>query len=250
MIFDKDKGCKLWQQYSKSKSIEDRNKLVVFYNSLVKIVIGKLVQSYNRYIEYEDLMSWGVLGLIDAVEKFDIDKGVKFETYAYIRIRGTVIDQLRKLDWLPSGLRRKVKKIEAAYDDLEIQLGRAPEDNEVAEYLNISIPELKKLFEVSYTSNVINFDDAISSTFLRYERSNSDYEPEYRLEEKVIKETLIEAINTLTEKEKIVISLYYNDELTLKEIGAVLKVSESRVSQIHSKVLIKLKTKMKEMMMV
>ena len=133
---------------------------------------------------------------------------------------------------------------------MEIQLGRAPEDNEVAEYLNISIPELKKLLEVSYTSNVINFDDAISSTFLRYERSNSDYEPEYRLEEKVIKETLIEAINTLTEKEKIVISLYYNDELTLKEIGAVLKVSESRVSQIHSKVLIKLKTKMKEMMMV
>ncbi|MCX7714803.1 MAG: FliA/WhiG family RNA polymerase sigma factor [Clostridia bacterium] len=239
MTFNREEEAGLWSAYRDDRNVENRNKLVVFYSPFIKITLGRLVSYYNKYIDYEDLMAYGMLSLIDAIEKFDAGKGVKFETYASIRIRGGIIDQLRKQDWLPTSLRQKIKKVEAAYNEIESQFGRTATEEEVAEYMGISVPELKNLLETSHTANVICFDELISNSF-----ASGEYDPEYSLEEKFIRDSLVKAVDTLSEKEKMVISLYYYDELTLKEIGAVLGVSESRVSQIHSKVLLKLKSKL------
>lgn len=237
----------LWDEYKKSGDIEIRNEIVTHYKSLVKIEVGKLVPQYSRYIDYDDLMSCGYLGLIDAVEKFDSSKGVKFRTYAVIRIRGFIIDQLRRQDWLPARLRQRIKKITVAYDELEARNGRTPSDGDVAEYLNISIEEIQDLAGVAHASNVIAFDDLIAGADGIGELTDIKASPEIRLENKINREVLINAINKLNEKEKIVVSLYYYEELTLKEIGRVIGVSESRVSQIHSRILEKLKNSIGEL---
>jgi len=234
----------LWGNYANEKTIENRNDLITFYYSLIKVAISKLIARHNKHIDYDDLISCGTLGLIDAIEKFDSNRGVKFETYASIRIRGTILDQLRKQDWLPSSVRQKVKKVESAYDDLEMKLGRPAKDEEVAEYLNMDSSKYNDLLEISHTANIISLDDGIINSINDYGKPSSTYDPENNFETKSTKDALVMAIDSLSEKERLVVSLYYYDELTLKEIGVVLGVSESRVCQIHSKVLIKLKAKL------
>lgn len=234
---------KLWELYANDRSVENRNELVMFYTPYVKIVIGKLVSQYNRYLDYEDLVSYGMMGLIDAVEKFDSEKGVKFETYASIRIKGEIIDQLRKQDWLPASMRKRVKRVEMAYNEIEAMYGRPATDSEVCRYLGIDKQELKSLLDTSHMSNVMTFDEVILGN-MYISNGGMECDPEHTLEEKFIRQSLIEAVDELSEKEMLVVSMYYYDELTLKEIGAVLGVTESRVSQIHSKVLQKLKDKL------
>ncbi len=231
----------LWEKYKKTRDIDARNELVTYYRPLVKIEVGKLISQYSRYIDYDDLMSCGYLGLIDAVEKFDSSKGVKFRTYAVIRIRGFIIDQLRKQDWLPARLRQKIKKVTHAYDELEAKIGRVPTDEEVAKYLGIEIEDFQDLVGVAHAANVVAFDDLMAGSLGINEPVDTKESPESSLENKMVREALISAVNSLNEKEKIVISLYYYEELTLKEIGGVIGVSESRVSQIHSRILGKLK---------
>ncbi len=234
---------RLWEEFAKSHSLETRNELVMQYIPLVKSIALRLVPTYRKHVEFDDLMSSGLLGLMDAIDKFDITKDVKFETYASLRIKGEIIDQIRKQDWAPISLRQKIKKVEECFDALETRTGRQPTESEVAAQLMMSADEVKKTLDEAHTFNMVALDEML------LERGDSlasprEDGPEALLEDQEIKKTLVKVIEALPEKEKQVISMYYYDELTLKEIGLVLGVTESRVSQIHSKAMMALRLKM------
>lgn len=237
----------LWQTYRNSKDSAVKEKLILEYAPLVKLVAGRISIHIGQYVEFEDLISYGIFGLIDAIDKFDSDKGVKFETYASLRIRGEIIDNIRRLDWVPRTLRQKSKRLEHHYSLLEKELGREPSYEEIAEKMEISSNEVKDIMQKSVASSLISLDDYIDSnkdvTFADVVEAKTDL-PDLYYEKKEIKEILINTINQLTEKEKKVVTLYYFEELTLKEISKIMDVSESRVSQIHSKAVIKLQSKL------
>ncbi|HEX3022336.1 MAG TPA: FliA/WhiG family RNA polymerase sigma factor [Lachnospiraceae bacterium] len=237
---------KLWEEYLKDKSNATREKLIVEYASLVKIVAGRLSMYLGYNVEYDDLVGYGIFGLIDAIDKFDYYKGVKFETYASLRIRGAILDQIRKMDWLPRTLRQKQKKLDLAYQKLETENGRCATDEEVANELEISVKELTNWQNQTKVSSLISLDEYIDqgSEVKMDMEGNSHYaQPEKIVEKNEIKKILVEVLDSLTEKEKKVIILYYYEELTLKEISLTLEVSESRVSQLHTKALQKMKSK-------
>ncbi len=238
---------KVWQEYQKTKDPALKELLIVEYASLVKYVASRMSLMVGQYVDYDDLVGFGVFGLIDAVDKFDYDKGFKFETYASLRIRGAIIDNIRKLDWIPRSIRQASKDVERAYSSLESKLGREPNDKEMALELGISEDEVKELVKKASVSSMISLDayqDENNGQINIKDDVNSGFSPETELGKKELKAMLVEALETLTEKEKIVINLYYFDELTLKEIANVLEVSESRISQIHSKAILKLNTKL------
>ncbi len=240
----------MWINYKKSGSLEIREKIIIKYIPLVKHVVSKFVNNLPKNIEYEDLVEYGIIGLLDAVGKFDITKDVDFKTYALLRIRGAIYDELRELDMLPRTLRKVSKNIEAAYIEIERQKGRPATDEEVCNYLNISIKELDEYFSKINVANVYSLEESIgdnedgNSTLGSIIEDKKSENPHENLEKKEIKEALLAVIKELTEKEKTVITLYYYEELTLKEIGKVMDISESRVSQIHSKTVIKLRAKL------
>ena len=237
----------LWQTYKNTKEPAIKEKLILEYSPLVKVVAGRLSIHIGQYVEFEDLISYGIFGLIDAIDKFDFKKGAKFETYASLRIRGEIIDNIRKLDWVPRTLRQKSKQIDKTYSELESEYGREPTYEEIAEKLNISVDEVKDVLQKSVASSLISLDDYVDPnkdvTIADVVETKSD-SPDLSYEKKELKETLINAINQLTEKERKVVTLYYFEELTLKEISSIMEVSESRVSQIHSKAVIKLQNKL------
>ena len=238
---------KLWEDYEKGKTADLREKLILEYAPLVKVVAGRLSMYLGYNVEYEDLVSYGIFGLIDAIDKFDMSKEVKFETYASLRIRGAILDQIRKMDWIPRTIRQRQKQIDTAIKDLEQKNGRAATDAELADYIGISEDEfldwqnqvkadnMISLNEYLEQGNDISADKGMSSGFDT---------PEGVIERSELKEMLAQSLELLTDKEKKVILLYYYEELTLKEISRVLEVSESRVSQLHTKALQKMKTKM------
>lgn len=239
--------AKLWEDYGKTKSPEDREKIIIEYANLVKIVAGRLSMYLGYNVEYDDLVGYGVFGLIDAVDKFDYTKGVKFETYASFRIRGAILDEIRKMDWIPRTLRQKQKKIDAAFQKIELEQGRLATDEEVAKELDISVEELDTWQSQTKISNLLSLDEYIESgSEVRMEASlSTEYDtPEAVIEKQELKETLIQVLETLTEKEKKVIILYYYEDLTLKEISSILEVSESRISQLHTKALQKMRFKL------
>jgi RNA polymerase sigma factor for flagellar operon FliA len=200
---------------------------------------------YN--VEYDDLVGYGMFGLIDAVDKFDYTKGVKFETYASFRIRGAILDEIRKMDWVPRTLRQKQRKIDAAFSKIETEYGRIATDEEVAKELDISVKEYEQWLCQTNVSNLFSLDEYMEQGSESKVEStlSSEYDtPEVIVEKQELKETLINALETLTEKEKKVIMLYYYEELTLKEISNILEVSESRISQLHTKALQKMKVKL------
>lgn len=243
MAVDKDK---LWNEYSRSKSAETREQLIIEYAPLVKLVAGKLSMYLGYNVEFDDLVGYGVFGLIDAIDKFDYGKGVKFETYASLRIRGAILDQIRKMDWIPRTVRQKQKQLEGAYRAVEERTGRLATDEEVAAELGISTDELDNLQNETKVTNIISLDEYMEQGEVHVEpRADKDYmQPEKVVEKEELKRLLLEVLETLTEKEKKVITLYYYEELTLKEISQVMEVSESRVSQLHSKALIKMKQRL------
>lgn len=237
----------LWEAYSKNQSSENKEKLILEYASLVKIVAGRLSMYLGHNVEYDDLVGYGIFGLIDAIDKFDYKKGIKFETYATLRIRGSIIDQIRKMDWLPRTLRQKQKKIDQAYQKIELQSGRVATDDEIAEELNISVKDLASWQSQTKVSALISLDEFLdqgSDIAVGMNSETNDSGPEQSIERKELKEMLLESLETLTEKEKKVVLLYYYEDLTLKEISLTLEVSESRVSQLHTKALQKLKRKL------
>ncbi|OGO78438.1 MAG: RNA polymerase subunit sigma [Clostridiales bacterium GWB2_37_7] len=234
----------LWDNYIRTKDVKVREELIIKYLHLVKFVAGRLYANYGNNVEYDDLVSYGVFGLIDAIEKYDTGRGVKFDTYAQLRIKGAIIDYLREIDWLPRSVRQKAKELEKAYYELENELGRAATDNEISAKLNVSLEDFQKKIQHVSTYSVVSLDDLLEQKreFLSEDADNQT-SPGAAMEQEVLRNILVETINSLPEKENKVITLYYYEDLTYKEIGKLLNISESRVSQLHTKAIIRLKGK-------
>lgn len=236
-------NCNLWAEYTATRNLQTREKLLTKYIPLVKYVAGKMMFSLPACVDYNDLLSAGVMGLIGALERFKPEQGVKFETFVLPRIKGAILDELRTLDWAPRSLRSKARMVEKVSEQLEKELGRSASNQEIANKLDMKIEdyggvllELSKASLLSLDGSRAEDNDQITSMYDLLENSQSD-NPYFSLEHIEIKKLLIKAIEGLNEQEKIVMALYYYEELTLKEIGQVLSITESRVSQIHSKAL-------------
>ncbi len=239
----------LWYEYKRTGDRALRDQLIVRYSPLVKFVAGRVATGLPHSIEQADLVSYGMFGLIDAIEKFDPGRSIKFETYAITRIKGAVIDELRSIDWVPRSVRSKARAVEQAYASLEATLGRSPTDAEVAAELQISETELQQVFgQISYIG-LVALDEVISSgsgdrgdsATLGDTLADSSEGPVAAFEVEEMKQILAGAINRLGDREKIVLSLYYYEALTLAQIGEVLGVTESRVCQIHTKAVMQLR---------
>lgn len=243
---------KLWEKYTETKSTDLREKIIIEYSALVKIVAGRMSMYLGYNVEYDDLVGYGVFGLIDAIDKFDTCKDVKFETYASLRIRGAILDQIRKMDWIPRTIRQRQKKIDAVMKEIETTTGRSATDEEIAKGLGISGEEYTDWQSQMKITGVVSLNEYIEQggPELQGEKNtSSQFEiPEEVAEREELKEKLRESLDILTEKEKKVVLLYYYEDLTLKEISYILEVSESRVSQLHTKALSKMKSKLGEYM--
>ena len=238
---------RLWEDYSRLKTPEIREKIILEYAPLVKVVAGRLSMYLGYSVEYDDMVSYGVFGLIDAIDKYDLTKEVKFETYASLRIRGAILDQIRKMDWIPRTIRQRQKQIDAAMKEIEQSTGREAKDEEIAAKLGISEDEFLDWQSQMKVNNVVSLNEYVEqgSDIPSDKNTTGGFEtPESVIEKTELKEKLQEVLELLTEKEKKVVLLYYYEELTLKEISRVLEVSESRISQLHTKALQKMKTKM------
>ena len=249
IMFNKGRDAQLWKDYRQGGSDAAREKLIEGYAPLVKYVAGRVAIGLPPNVEFDDLVSYGIFGLIDAIDKFDPDRGIKFETYAIARIRGAIMDGLRNNDWVPRSVRQKAKELEKVCSELENKLGRYATDQEICESLNISLEEFHRLLnEVSCTTlssldemwMTRNLDDDSVRVLDLIENEDSS-DPEKLVEINELKAALAKSIDTLSEREKLVITLYYYEGLTLKEIGQTLNISESRVSQIHTKAIFRLK---------
>jgi len=250
-VFEGKTEEELWKMYKKTRDPKIREYFVNQYAPLVKYVAGKVAIGMPQNVEFEDLVGYGVFGLLDAIEKFDPDKDIKFKTYAVTRIRGAIYDELRSIDWVPRSIRQKAKEIERAIGKLENRLGRAATDEEIAKELGIDIKEFQTLMlKVSGTSLLSLSDvwyvgdDSDRVSVMETIESPSSMNPDTIVEREEIKKIIIEAIKELPDKEKKVLILYYYEDLTLKEIGEVLQVTESRISQLHTKAIRRLRSKL------
>lgn len=241
---DDTKRARLWEDYKRTKSDDLREQIIVEYVPLVKLVAGRLNMYLGYTVEYDDLVGYGVFGLIDAIDKFDFDKNIKFETYASLRIRGSILDQIRKMDWIPRSVRQKQKQIEAAITSLEKEKGANLKDEDIADKLGISLDEYRNWEGLANISNIASLDEFMeqgTDGSVKEFRNTTYIEPEDSVDQSEVKQMLMDALELLTEKEKKVVLLYYYEDLTLKEVASVLEVSESRISQLHSKALEKMK---------
>jgi RNA polymerase sigma factor for flagellar operon FliA len=246
---DETKG--LWLDYRRTRDERLRQRLILTYAPLVKYVAGRIGSGLPAHVDDEDLVSYGLLGLIGAIERYDPDRDTKFETYAIARIKGSIIDELRAMDWVPRSVRSRARDIERAIAELESKLGRAPSDEEIARQIGLTEGELEdSLTEISRTS-IAALDElwtvspggdqiALIDTIEDTQGPN----PESALADTELREAVAESISRLPEREKLVITLYYYEELTLREIGDVLGVTESRVSQLHTKAILRLKARL------
>jgi RNA polymerase sigma factor for flagellar operon FliA len=235
----------LWRQYRRTNDQAIRDRLILTYAPLVKYVAGRLGSGLPAHVDEGDLVSYGLLGLIGAIERFDPDRDIKFETYAIARIKGSIIDELRAMDWVPRSVRARARDIERAIGALEAKLGRAAKlevsqeelDDSLSEISRSSIAALDELWTVQGSSgDQVALIDTIEDT--------AGPQPSSALDKAEMKETIADAISRLPEREKLVITLYYYEELTLREIGEVLGVTESRVSQLHTKAILRLKARL------
>lgn len=241
----------LWKLYKKDKDPKIRDFFIKQYAPLVKYVAGKVAIGMPNNVEFDDLVGFGVFGLFDAIEKFDPDKHVKFKTYAVTRIRGAIFDELRSIDWVPRSVRQKTREVEETMRRLEASLGRAATDEEIARAMRIEPKEFHQIMmKISGTSilslNEVWYtgEDNDKISIVESIESPSSLNPDTIVEKEEIKRVIIEAIHELPVKEKKVLILYYYEDLTLKEIGEVLEVTESRISQLHTKAIMRLRAKL------
>ena len=241
----------LWNEYKETRSSDLRDKIIRQYMPLVKYVAGKVSVGMPASVEFDDLVGFGQFGLLDAIEKYDPDKNVKFKTYAVTRIRGAIFDELRQLDWVPRSVRQKSREIEDTIGDLEARLGRTASDAEIAGKLGVSEEEYQQTVMKLSGTSVLSLNDVWYSgndndhmSIGDSIESPSSLNPDVIVEREEIRKIIIQAINELPEKEKMVIVLYYHEDLTFKEIGQVLEVSESRISQLHTKANLRLRAKL------
>jgi RNA polymerase sigma factor FliA len=244
----------LWQGFKATADQGLRERLILHYSPLVKYVAGRVGVGLPPNIEQADLVSYGIFGLIDAIEKFDLERAIKFETYAISRIRGAIIDELRAIDWIPRSVRFKAREVEKAYAALEGQLHRTPTESEVADQMGIKLEDLHAIFSQVSFVNVVALDELLNvggekgdklSLVDTLEDTRAE-DPVAAFESEETKYLLAKAINTLPEREKIVVTLYYYEGLTLAEIGQVLGVTESRICQMHTKAVLQLRGKLAE----
>ncbi|MEW6155683.1 MAG: FliA/WhiG family RNA polymerase sigma factor [Actinomycetota bacterium] len=243
----------LWDEYKGSGSVDARNRLILHYAPLVKYVAGRVSAGLPHSIEQADLVSYGMFGLIDAIDKFDLGRGFKFETYAIARIRGSIIDELRSIDWVPRSMRAKSRSVEKAYARLEAELGRTPTDSEVAEELGMTDAELQDLFGQISFFGIVALEETVSAGPDRGETvtlgdtiADRDIGPVGAFEIQETKEMLRSAIGRLPEREQFVLAQYYYESRTLGQIGEMLHITESRVCQIHTKAVLQLRAKLAE----
>ena len=241
----------LWQEYREKRDKAVRDRLILTYAPLVKYVAGRLGSSLPAHVDEGDLVSYGLLGLIGAIERYDPDRDIKFETYAIARIRGAIIDELRALDWVPRSVRSRARQIERAIGELEAKLGRAPTDEEIAAKVGVTVDELDSSLTDISRSSIAALDelwsvsgDGDQVSLLDTLEDDTIAQPAEVLDETETREALADAIARLPEREKLVVTLYYYEELTLREIGEVLGVTESRVSQLHTKAILRLKSRL------
>lgn len=238
---------KMWADYAQGKDPEIREKIILEYAPLVKVVAGRLSMYLGYNVEYEDLVSYGVFGLIDAIDKYDTMKEVKFETYASLRIRGAILDQIRKMDWIPRTIRQRQKKIDAVVHVIEAEKGRPATEKEIAGALGITDEEYTEWQSQMKITGVISLNEYLEQGVEIPSDSNASRHfdsPEKVVEQDELAVMLKDSLKLLTERERRVIELYYYEDLTLKEISHVLEVTESRVSQLHTKALQKIKRRM------
>ena len=241
----------LWRQFRRTNDKAIRDRLILTYAPLVKYVAGRLGSGLPAHIDEGDLISYGLLGLISAIERYDPERDIKFETYAIMRIKGAIIDELRALDWVPRSVRSRAREIERAIAELESKLGRAPTDEEIATKIGISEDELEESLSDISRSSIAALDELWSVSgegdqvsLLDTIEDTEAPSPAEALDVTDVRETLADAISRLPEREKLVITLYYYEELTLREIGEVLGVTESRVSQLHTKAVLRLRSRL------
>ena len=245
----KESDVKLWRKYKRTKSRILREEIVRKYLYLVKYVAGRVAVGLPPNVEFNDLVSYGILGLFDAIEKYDVNQGNKFETYAVTRIRGSMMDELRKLDWAPRLLRKRAREIDRKCKELEERLGRLATDDELAQSLKISVENLNGIYNELNSTTFLSLDEVWQN-----DDGNKPISRLQTVEDSVVtnqlsalqhgevRDILAKAIDGLPEKEKLVVVLYYYENLTLREIGQVLNVSESRICQIHTKVVSRLRS--------
>jgi RNA polymerase sigma factor for flagellar operon FliA len=252
MVERADDTQALWREYKRTGDRLLRDRLILTYAPLVKYVAGRLGSGLPAHVEEGDLVSYGLLGLIGAIERFDPDRDIKFETYAIARIKGSIIDELRSMDWVPRSVRARARDIERTIAQLESKLTRAPTDEEIAAALGITEDEFQdSLLEISRTS-IAALDELWASSssggdpvaLIDTIPDTGAAEPQSAMAHTELREALGEAIARLPEREKLVVTLYYYEELTLREIGEVLGVTESRVSQLHTKAILRLKARL------
>ena len=242
---DKEKE-ELWKKYIKTKSDELREQIIIEYSSLVKIIAGRLNMYLGSMVEYDDLVGYGILGLIDSIDRFDTSINVKFETYASIRIRGSIIDQLRRVDWIPRKIREKQKIYNTAENNLTLRLGRKPTDREMIKELGVTDEDYYSTKTSLIGTDLVYIDDnstdkdgfPVSDSL----EQNTFENPESSVIKSELSEKLQRALSSLTDKQRQVIEMYYYNELSNREISKLLEISDSRVSQLHAKALAKLKT--------
>lgn len=240
-----DSTMEYWKEWKQDGSHDAKRSLIESYLPLVDYVVNRLAIGLPQNVSKDDLTSHGVLGLIDALEKFELDRGLQFETYATWRIRGAIIDSLRQGDWVPRSVREKARKIEAAYQTLEQKYLRSVTDAEISDFLGVSEAEFRQMLQDVAVTTIGSLEEPIkeeeSETRMSLLVDEKSKNPDHVVNDLFLKEALCEAIDKLTEKERTVVSLYYYEELTLSEIAEVMSLTPSRISQLHSKAIIRLK---------
>jgi RNA polymerase sigma factor FliA len=242
----------LWKRYKSTSDERARERLVVAYSPLVKYVAGRMSSGLPAHVEEADLISYGLGGLISAIERFDLTREIKFETYAITRIRGAIIDELRTLDWVPRSVRARARQFERVNMKLEAQLQRAPTDEEMASELEISVDDFQEQLVQISNSTIVALDEMWSVSdssgdqvsLLDTLPDSGAPDPQQLVDESELRDRIADAIAALPEREKLVVALYYYENLTLREIGEVLGVTESRVSQLHTKAVLRLRSKL------
>ena len=231
---------------------ENREEVIKQYSPMIKYVANRIAMRLPPHIEVDDLISVGVLGLMDAISKYDSSRGAKFKTYAEFRVRGAILDELRSMDWVPRSIRQKASQVDKVVQGLQVKLRRTPEDDEVAKEMGLSLEQFHDTLNETKSIPIFSLEDlgiakesGEQQSLLDCLAGKADADPQTQIRLIELKEIIAKAIDTLPEKERLMVSLYYYEELTMKEIGAVLEITESRVSQIHSKAVYRLRTKLK-----